>query len=168
MAGAAEPSRAVHAAYVAGLRMLVGRELSASQLRERLGRRGFEPHDVEQAVARLQREGVQDDRRVAGVRSRAALRVKHRGRDRVVRELVAVGIDAGLARAAVEEALGEVDERELLSSALNRRLPPGRAVASPAEFRRLYAYLLRLGFPAADVVAVLKRRAKGEIDEDAG
>jgi len=54
---------------------------------------------------------------------------------------------------------GELSEPELLERALRKRLRTGR-ITTQAQFRRLYAYLVRLGFPAGQVVALLKKRMK--------
>jgi regulatory protein len=147
------------AAYTTGLRLLVGRELSRAQLRERLVRRGFSPETADATVGRLATEGAVDDRRVALMHARSAV-AKHRGRDRAVREMQQHGIAPALAKQALAEVFGTLDERRLLERALARRLTSAR-IESPAEFRRLHAYLVRQGFPPGDVVAALRARSRG-------
>ena len=147
-------------AYVAGLTLLARRELAEHQLRERLARRKFEPDEIDAAVTRLRRERAIDDRRTALACARTEMRVKHRGRARVVRQIEALGIARDVAREAVAEVFAEVDETELLQQALDRRLRHGMDVSDPAVFRRVHRYLLGQGFDAGRVTALLRGRAK--------
>jgi regulatory protein len=147
-------------AYVAGLTLLARRELAEAQLRNRLARRKFAPDDIDAAVTRLRHEQAIDDRRTAVACARTELRVRHRGRARVVRHIESLGIDRHIARDAVAEVFGEVDEGELLEQALNRRLRHGMELSDPAVFRRVHRYLLGQGFDASRVTALLRSRAK--------
>jgi regulatory protein len=143
--------------------MLVRRDFSTAQLRARLRQRGCETADIDQAIARLCADGTIDDRRVARALARHHAEIKHRGRSRVARELEAAGIDRDTARDAVQAAFGEVDESALLERAIAKRLR-GR-IRDLAQFRRLYAYLLRQGFSSASALRALKARgadAEGE------
>jgi SOS response regulatory protein OraA/RecX len=88
------------------------------------------------------------------------MRVKHRGRARVVRQIEALGIARDVAREAVAEVYAEVDETELLQQALDRRLRHGMDVSDPAVFRRVHRYLLGQGFDPGRVTALLRSRAK--------
>ena len=112
-------------AYVAGLTLLARRELAEAQLRERLTRRRFTPDDIDAAVTRLRRERALDDRRTALACARTEVRVRQRGRARVVRQIEALGIARDIARDAVAEVFAEVDEAALLEQALDRRLRRG-------------------------------------------
>jgi len=147
-------------AYVAGLALLARRELAEAQLRTRLARRKFDDDDIDAAVARLRRERALDDRRTALACARTEVRLKHRGRARVVRQIEALGIARDLAREAVAEVFAEVDETELLEQALTRRLRAGAALTDPAVFRRMHRYLLGQGFDPGHVTALLRHRAK--------
>ena len=147
-------------AYVAGLTLLARRELAEAQLRERLARRKFEPDDIDAAVMRLRDERAIDDRRTALACARTEIRIKRRGRVRVVRQIEALGIARDIAREAVAEAFAEVDETELLQQALDRRLRHGTDVNDPAVLRRVYRYLLHQGFDPGRVTALLRGRAK--------
>ena len=151
--------RAEHA-YVAGLTLLARRELAEAQLRQRLARRQFERDDIDAAVARLRDEHAIDDRRTALACARTELRVKYRGRARVVRRIESLGIARDVAREAVAEVFGEIDEGELLEQALNRRLRHGMELSDAAVFRRVHRYLLGQGFDPERVTTLLRRRAK--------
>ena len=147
-------------AYVAGLTLLARRELAEAQLRTRLSKRKFDEDDIETAVARLRRERALDDRRTAVACARTQVRIKHRGRARVVRQIEALGIARDVARDAVAEVFAEVDEAALLEHALDRRLRHGMTLSDPAVFRRVHRYLLGQGFAPDRVMTLLRRRAK--------
>ena len=148
-------------AYVAGLTLLSRRELAEAQLRQRLARRKFEPDDIEDAVARLRGERALDDRRTALACARTEVRIKRRGRTRVVRQVEALGIARDIAREAVAEVFAEIDETELLQQALERRLRHGTELSDPAVFRRIHRYLLGQGFDPERVTTLLRQRRRG-------
>ena len=76
--------------------------------------------------------------------------MKRHGRLRALRAVEALGIDRGLARAAVAEVFGEVDEDALIAQALDRKLRHGAALEEAAVARRVHRYLLAQGStPAA-------------------
>jgi regulatory protein len=161
-----DPTRA---AYAAGLAMLSRRELSETQLRERLRRKDHPPGAIEAAVARLKETRALDDRRVALAAARTEAQVRSRGRAYVLRRLHAIGIADDLADEAVGEVFGALDEQALLERAIARRLRgPSARIRDAAHFRRLLQQLVRQGFPASKVIATLKARARRDDVPDDG
>jgi regulatory protein len=147
-------------AYVAGLTLLSRRELAEAQLRTRLAKRKFDEDDIDAAVDRLRRERAIDDRRTALACARTEVRIRHRGRARVVRQIEALGIARDVAREAVAEVFAEIDEAALLEQALDRRLRHGADLGDAAVFRRVHRYLLGQGFDPGRVTTLLRSRAK--------
>jgi regulatory protein len=147
-------------AYVAGLRLLGRRELSETQMRQRLARRGYPDADIATAVARLKEEHALDDRRVAGAMARTETAIKRRGRVRVRRQIEQAGIDADTAREAVDSVFADLDDDALLASSLARRLKDDRPIADEREFQRLYRYLVGQGFESHRVLAALAARRR--------
>ena len=137
--------------------MLARRELCEAQVRTRLARRQFEPSEVEEAIARLQRERALDDRRTALACARTEAHVKHHGRGRALRQIETLGIARDLARAAVAEVFEDLDEDELIAQALGRRLRRA-SLAEATVVRRVHRYLLAQGFDAARVHAAIRNR----------
>ena len=152
------------AAWAAAVRMLGRRELSVAQVRERLARRGWTETAIEPALARLAASGTLDDARVAVACARTRAGLKRQGRDRVLREIQALGVSRDVARAAVDEVFGALDEGDLLRAALEKRLRSPLALSDPAVQRRLYAALVRQGFDAHAVGQAIRERAR----EDGG
>jgi regulatory protein len=153
-------------AYVDGLLLLGRRELSVQQLRDRLLDREHSREDVDRAIDLLLENKALDDARVASAFVRTALKVKGRGRLRIQRELQIMGIEKEVAVAALAEAFGEVDERSLIAKALEKKLRGNQKIATPAEYARLFQYLMRQGFSPATVTSVLRSRRKGGMTED--
>ena len=147
-------------AYIQALSWLGRRELSTSQIRSRLARRGIDADEIEAAVERLTRERALDDRRVALAFARSAVTLKGRGPARVRRDIEALGIDRDLARAAVDEVFGEVDQASLLDKALTRRWPR-EGTPDQRTIHRIYRGLLQQGFPPDQVMAALRARRAG-------
>jgi SOS response regulatory protein OraA/RecX len=141
---------------------------------------------VDAAIARLLAERALDDRRTALACARTEAHLKRHGRLRALRTVEALGIDRGLAREAVAEVFGEIDEDALIAHALDRKLrhqpsptasarqaPPSRTAsagqgraAESAVARRLYRYLLAQGFDAGRVHAAIRNRVKNALHDD--
>jgi regulatory protein len=153
-------------AYVAALRLLARRELSEAQVRTRLVRREFESEEIDAAVARLQEERALDDRRSALACARTEAHVKRHGRRRALRAVEALGLDRELARAAVAEVFGDLDEDALITQALDRKLRFGGSIEEAAVARRVHRYLLAQGFDAGRVHAAIRSRLKNAIHDD--
>jgi regulatory protein len=152
--------------YVLALGWLARRELTAFQIRQRLGARQVPSGSIDEVLGRLRRRGALDDRRTALAVARTAVVVKRHGRHRVLRQLEAIGIDRALAQRAVGEVFESLDEQALLDQALARRLGRTRRIGTdPAERRRLYAYLVRQGFDASAVSARLRARFRRSPDQ---
>ena len=147
-------------AYATGLQLLARRELCEAQVRTRLARRRFEPDDIEAAVTRLRRERALDDRRTALACARTEAHLKRHGRLRALRKVEALGIASDVAREAIAEVFGDLDEDLLIEQALDRRLGPHASLEEAPAVRRLHRYLLAQGFDAARVHAAIRNRVK--------
>ncbi|HEX9365176.1 MAG TPA: RecX family transcriptional regulator [Vicinamibacterales bacterium] len=148
-------------AYVDALHLLGRRELSVKQLRERLLDREHDRENVERAIDLLIENKALDDARVAGAYVRTALKIKGRGRLRIQRELEVMGIPKEVAVDALADAFGDVDERTLIAKALQKKLRGSQKIASPADYARVFQFLMRQGFSPATITAVLRRHRKG-------
>jgi regulatory protein len=153
-------------AYLDALHMLGRRELSEQQLRDRLIERDHQREEVDRAIDHLRDNGSLDDARVARAYVRTALKVKGRGRLRIQRELQEMGIAKDVAGEALAEAFGEVDERSLVRNALQKKLRGRAKIETPAEYARVYQFLMRQGFSPAVVSAALRQYRRGGREED--
>jgi regulatory protein len=140
--------------------MLARRELSEAQVRQGLARRGHEPDDIDQAIARLREERALDDARVAGAIARTETGVKGRGKLRVRLQIERAGIAKDVARRAVDEAFAAIDDDVLLLASLAKRLRGRDRLADDAEFARLFRYLVGQGFDSDRVMRALDARRR--------
>ena len=147
-------------AYLDGVRMLAGRELSEAQVRQRLSRRGHEPESIDAAVERLKNERAIDDLRVAETIARTETAIKRRGRLRVRRQIEQAGIAPTTAGRAVDEVFEDIDDQALIEASLAKRLRNSAPIADDREFQKLYRYLIAQGFEADSVMSTLTARRR--------
>jgi len=152
-------------AYQYLLKLLQYRPRTVREARERLLGKGFAPDVVEETIARALEEGLLDDRAFASLYAEERVAKRPRAKALIQRELARKGISPGIAREAVEKALGGKDDRELAREALSRRLPTLRSLPREVALRRAFSYLLRRGFPPALAREVV-RELLGDIGED--
>jgi len=142
------------------LRLLTYRDRSTADLLKRLTEDGYPGPVAGQVLTDLTRVGLVDDARFANSTARVLATIRGFGRQRILRELDAHGIDPGLAMAAVAEMLPEADE---LDSAL--RLARALATRPKADVSRVAARLVRKGF-ATPLALRAARQAIGESGSD--
>jgi regulatory protein len=142
--------------YQAALRLLARRDRSTFQLHQALCRQGFPESDIDPVLRQLTEDGALNDARFALTVARKQAYARQKGRIRVLRELQAVGIARDVARRAVDEVFGEIDEDEALERALARRIRS--KPLDPAHLRRVHAALVRQGFSPSKAAAALRAR----------
>jgi len=147
-------------AYVDGLKMLARRELSESQIRQRLARKGHSESDIDEAVERLRAERAIDDARVAAAIARTETSIRRRGKLRVRMQIERAGIGKDLAKRAVDEVFSEIDDDELIEASLRKRLRGRDTIADDREFQRLFRYLIAQGFESDRVRRTLSARRR--------
>lgn len=137
------------AACVDALRRLARRDHSEQELRRALLGQGHDEDVIERVVTRLRGERALDDRRFAEAYSRSRLAHHGLGRQRIRQELHRRGVARGTAEAGLEEALTDVPEDRMVDK-LARRYWSAHTRDVPAQrVRKLWAFLVRRGFPSA-------------------
>lgn len=131
----------------AALVLLSFRPRTAAELRRRLVRKEFPEEVVDTCVASLVDQGFVDDGAFAETFVRDRVRLRPKGKHRLVQELRAKGVDADEA----QEAISEVFEREDVSEAELARAAaakwrPRAGEERPKARARLHAFLARRGF----------------------
>jgi regulatory protein len=138
LAGADRYQQCLNTAF----RLLAARPRSEAEIRQHLQKRGFESGDRDKAIARLKEQGLVDDEAFARFWKDNRQTFRPRSRRLTALELRRKGLD----RAAIEKAVGDIDDDESAYRAAvtrARRLAP----SDHAAFRRrLGEYLLRRGF----------------------
>jgi len=144
-------------AYLDALKMLARRELSETQVRQRLVRKGHTSDVIDAAVRRLVDERVIDDSRVAAAIARSETRRRH-GKLRVIRRIEQAGIGRAIARRAVDDAFQPIDGDTLIEQSIDKRLRGRGRIADDKEFAKLFRYLVGQGFESDRILSALDRR----------
>jgi regulatory protein len=145
------------AAFATVLRCLELRAYARSDLGRRLLRKGHPRQAVEAALERATGLGLLDDAAYARgyVRTRAA---RGRGPSRLIRDLLAMGVQRSLIDHALAAEWPEGSDRSSMPQALatKRALQLG-ALPRPTKRRRLLAYLARRGFSGREVTEMVEK-----------
>ena len=144
------------------VKSLSARAYSAGDLKTRLRMRAANPAEADAAIERLKDIGYLDDKRFA--ESYASARVENEGfgRMRVMQDLRARRIAGEMAEQAVEQAIGNRTEEELIDAFIARRMASVFAVGPIEDERKLaaaYRKLRRAGFTSGGILKALKRAA---------
>jgi hypothetical protein len=118
-------------------------------------------------VERLRAAGYLDDGRFAERLAASRLR-GGQGRLRIAQELRRRGVARPAAQAGLRAARGQVTEQEALQAAARRYWRSHPRIEPPRRLRNLALFLLRRGFPAAQVRLQLARlfpRWRGDLPE---
>jgi len=163
----------------AALNLLSYRPRTEQELRTRLRKKDHPPAIVEWCIDLLRTEGFLDDRSFSEAFARSRIRLKPRGKRRLLQELRKKGVARDVADAAIDSAFEETetDETELTREAAQRwldRQPASVRTDLGAEFgaqerekarRRLMGYLKRRGFPAGAIRAAMDEVQRAAVEE---
>lgn len=131
------------------------------ELERRLARAGYEPDEVEAAIADLEEVGLVDDERFARELAEAKRR-RGMGRRAGLAALRAKGVDREIA----EQAVGEVnpeDEADRAYELAIGRLERLQSLPPDVAYRRAVAFLVRRGFEPI-IASTAVRRAGAEVE----
>jgi regulatory protein len=149
-----EPERT---AYERALLRLSRRDHTEAELRRVLRARGHEEAEVEEALARLRAQRYLDDASFAERFSRSRVETHRMGRMRIRRDLRQRGVKREVAEAGLRRALHDASEAEALEAVARRYWKQHDRDEPALRVRRLWAFLLRRGFPADLVNSRLRR-----------
>lgn len=139
------------------LSLLSYRPRTARELQRRLVRKDFPEDLAASTVEDLRARGLVDDAAFAESFVRDRVRLKPRGRRRIVQELRAKGVDPATAEAAISEVMeGEDTSETELARAAAARWSPRPGEDPRGARRRLYGFLARRGFGGEAIRAVLE------------
>jgi regulatory protein len=165
-AGAAGDGKPRGTARDRALNLLSFRDRSRRELERRLLQAGFEPEDVVEALAALERAGLVDDERFARsvVEQEAGRRLS--GRRAVASALVAKGVDRDAARAALAELDDPSAERGRADDLARARATRLAGLPPEVAYRRLAGLLARRGYsPWVSRDAARRALGIGEADD---
>ena len=145
-------------AYVRALGRLARRDHSEVELRHALRERGHSADEVDSALERLRGQRYLDDAGFAERFARSRLQGHRVGSNRIRQGLRQRGVDRQVGEAGLRKALEDAPEREALEAAARAYWRTHQRDEPKTRIRRLWAFLLRRGFPAE-----LVSRSLGEL-----
>ena len=133
---------------MAALERLARRDQSKEELRRALARAGYDEAVVAAVLVRMTADRYLDDAGYAARVARTRLRIDGLGRHRIRQDLRARGVPRDLAEGGLAEALSEVPEADTLER-VAQRYWRNRVSDEPRQrLRKLWAFLIRRGFPS--------------------
>jgi len=152
----------VEAAHRAALRALGRRAYARFDLRRRLVQKQHPPAAADAALRRLEAWGLIDDRRFAE-RYAAVRAARGRGPSRLIKDLLAQGVDRRTAEDAVRDALAEegIDPQLEARAVAAKRARQLAHLPTTVRKRRLLAYLARRGYAAPGIREVVEQVCGG-------
>jgi regulatory protein len=116
---------------------------TVTELRQRLGRKGFPPDIVSRTLQRLAELKMIDDAGFARRFAEDRITIGHKGKWRIRGEL----LKRGVAKEQIEDALATApDEKEAAREVAEKYLSRNRRLEPDVLKRRLFAFLARRGF----------------------
>lgn len=151
-------------AWNAALSYLSYRARSRRELERHLRRKGYQSSLVDRVLNRCEELALLDDLSFATAFVRDRIRLRPRGVTRLEAELIGKGVSRDDAREGIRDAFEEeeVTERDLLHVAARRRWRRLARTDARTARRRLYAHLVRAGFPPDEVQRALAQIVRAE------
>ena len=144
--------------------LLSAKPRSIAELRARLLEKEWAEEDVvDRVIARLQELGYLNDQQYAEQFANARLTAKPIGRSRLRQDMRRKKISSADAEQALTEVYTEEREEDLLEQAIAKRLRLRGKPTTREESKKLFDYLLRLGFGYELVIR--KVREAGKVEE---
>ncbi|MFN7948131.1 MAG: regulatory protein RecX [Blastocatellia bacterium] len=146
-------------------RLLAAKPRSEAVLRERLLEKAWaEAEIVDRVINRLKELGYLNDEQFAASYATSKLTTKPLGRTRLRRDLHRKKVSSQAAEQALDEVYAERSEEELIDKAIAKRIRLRGRPQTREETKKLFDYLLRLGF-GYDLV-IRKVKDVGRTDEN--
>ena len=129
------------------LKLISVKPRSIAELRERLLEKSWaDAAVVARVLARLEELGYLNDEQFAMSYAASRLVTKPLGRTRLRRDLQRNHVPSPIAAQALDDVYAERSEEELIARALAKRVRLKGAPATREEAKKLFDYLMRLGF----------------------
>jgi len=144
------------------VKCLGARAYSTGDLKSKLRMRAADPADADGAIDRLKDIGYLDDERFAENYATARVENEGFGRMRVLNDLRSRRVSGNLAEQAVEHAIGDKSEAELIDAFIDRRMhsvAAGGPIEDEKKLAAAYRKLRRAGFSSGPILSALKRIA---------
>lgn len=146
------------------VKLLSARPYSERKLREKLLGREYNSTDVGEALDRLKRERLLNDRKFAEEFVRTRMQSRPRGASRMISDLLARGISLTLAKEVVAETMPQTDELPLAREFVRRKQTQYAGLDGATRWRRMAGLLARRGF-GWDTIRKVLGKTEEELSE---
>lgn len=150
--------------WESALRLLVYRERSRKELRDRLAGKKYSAAAISAVIEKLERLELLDDEKFARLWVNSRIIFKPRSAWLIGRELREKGIDPEIAGRVLDEMIPPEVEREAARQLTESRARHYRGEPSAIVRRKLFAYLARRGF-SSDIIRECVEELIGEEEE---
>jgi regulatory protein len=144
-------------ALAEALESLAGRDRTETELRQRLGRKGFPQPIVATVLDRLRQKGLIDDHRYAKEYVRTQSVRRGLGPEALRARLARLGVAPSTVDEALVQEMPDENQMALAEAIARRQRMRLRSLEGDRLRARIYAHLLRRGFPY-DVAAEVSER----------
>lgn len=148
-------------AYLQAVRFLGRRDRSVREVQQHLRAKGWDGSARDRAVARLEQEGLLEDRALASKLIDYRARTAPRSRRAMTRELQQRGID----REIIHQAVDAMDEKTLALACARKKQRQWQRYPEDERMPRIMTFLQRKGFPYA-VCRETARILSGDTPDD--
>jgi regulatory protein len=146
---AAEARTPSRSAFASALRRLARRDHSEHELRSALAGEGHSEEDIAAALERVKASRYLDDKTYAERYTRSRLAGRGHGRALIRHGLRVRGVKGEVVDRALKQAATDGTEKEALDAVARKYWKLHPKVEPETRMKRLWAFLMRRGFPAA-------------------
>jgi len=143
-------------AFQRAIARLARRDHSEAELRQVLARKGYEPEEIDEALAMLRERRFVDDDQYATRFARTRMSLRGQGRNRIRQALRQRGVDRQPVERGLEGAAHDVSEAAVLDDVARRYWRTHQRDEPERRMRRLGDHLYRRGFPGPLIVERLR------------
>ncbi len=135
------------------MQLLERMDRTEQNLRRKLTEKDFTPDEVEDAIAYVKSYHYLDDKRYA--RTYVRFHGASKSSTRLYQDLLQKGIDKETAREAIDEAYEGDEDAQIRALLEKKHYDPNM---DRKEKQRIYAFLMRRGFPASKILRAMEGR----------
>ena len=147
--------------YATALRLLSIRARSQAEMEKLLEKKAFSEKEIATTIRKLKEKNYLNDFQFAYEYSLLKATNYLTGRHRLFQKLFEKGVAAKVIHHALEQVFNEIDEEKLLEKAIAKKLRLDGPPKNVKDFKRLYDYIFRRGFPTQLIWKKLAPYKKG-------
>ncbi|TKJ29517.1 hypothetical protein CEE39_09060 [bacterium (candidate division B38) B3_B38] len=133
--------------YAIALKLLSIRARSQAEMEKMLEKRAFSEDEIATTIRVLKEKNYLNDLQFAYQYSLFGATNRLMGRHRLFQKLLEKGVAAEVIHNALDQLFNEINEEKLLEKAISKKVRMDGLPKTINDFKRLYDYIYRRGFP---------------------